>query len=92
MTTLRGELVAGSIVGILRDRHHSTFRRRRRKACVHVQNGGHGDGERADELNQALASQELHETQSHTLTKANFVVHAVSAGRYTIMLMDLATF
>lgn len=79
------------MVVILRSRVHGAICRSRRKACVDVQNASHGNSKHTEELHQGLAAQELHEPQSHNLTETNVVVHAVSDGRYTIMLTNFAT-
>ena len=83
MAALRDELIVGSLVIVLRGREHDAIGRRLCKDRVHVQNTRHGDGERTDKPNQALTAQELHETQSHNLTRVNFAVHGVSAGPAT---------
>lgn len=91
MAALRGNLIVGSFVLVLRQAGHDAVRWHRRKTCVDVQDACHRDGERADQLDQALAAQDFHETQLHYQTNANFAVHAVSDGRYTIMLTHFAT-
>jgi hypothetical protein len=91
MAALGNNLVVGSVVVVLLHREHGAVSRQRRKTRLHVQKAGHDHGEGADELDQALATQDLLETQSHNLTEANVVVHAVQEGRYTIMLDVFAT-